>query len=78
VIVAERQPRRRRPERRRLVWRVGLVALALVLAFLVGIAFARSLDQRPKRGGVVTSVRTLTPVTQQPSIRTVTVTVTAP
>jgi hypothetical protein len=47
------------------------------LAFLLGIAFSRTLDERPKPGGVVTNVRTLTPLPQQPPARTVTVTVTS-
>lgn len=50
--------------------------LALVLVFLVGIALGQALDDSPKQGGVVTSVRTLTPLPQQPPTRTVTVTVT--
>jgi hypothetical protein len=49
------------------------------LAFLLGIAFARTLDERPQPGDVVTTnVRTLTPVPQQAPARTVTVTVTSP
>ena len=52
--------------------------LLLVFAFLLGIAFARTLDERPKPGGVVTDVRTLNPLPQQPPARTVTVTVTEP
>jgi hypothetical protein len=48
------------------------------LAFLLGIAFARTLDERPRSGGVITDVRTLTPLPQQPPTRTVTVTVTSP
>jgi hypothetical protein len=58
--------------------RVLLVAMALVLAFLLGIAFARTLDERPDNGGTETSVRTLTPLPQQGSVRTVTLTVTQP
>ena len=50
----------------------------LVFSFLLGIAFSRALDDRPEPGGVVTSVRTLTPLPQEPPRRTVTVTVTAP
>jgi hypothetical protein len=49
-----------------------------VLAFLLGIAFAQTLDERPERGDLVTDVRTLTPLQQQPPARTVTVTVTTP
>jgi hypothetical protein len=52
--------------------------MLLVLAFLLGIAVAQTLDERPEPGGVVTDVRTLDPLPQQPPARTVTVTVTAP
>lgn len=78
MILTERPPRQRRGGSRRSVGRIVLLVLLLVLAFLVGIAFARTLDERPKAGGVVTSVRTLTPLSQQPVTKTVTVTVTAP
>ena len=70
--------KRGRPRRRDTVARVVLAGLLLVLAFLLGIAFARTLDDRPKPGGVVTNVRTLTPLPQQPPARTVTVTLTSP
>ncbi|MBA3382135.1 MAG: hypothetical protein H0T97_09795 [Actinobacteria bacterium] len=70
--------RRKRPSRRGLVARVLLVVLLLVLAFLVGVAFARTLDEQVEPGGVVTNVRTLTPLPQKPPARTVTVTVTSP
>jgi hypothetical protein len=70
--------KRGRPRRRDTVARFVLAGLLLVLAFLLGIAFARTLDDRPKPGGVVTNVRTLTPLPQQPPARTVTVTVTQP
>lgn len=70
--------RRTRPSRRGPVARALLVVLLLALAFLVGIAFARTLDEQVDPGGVVTSVRTLTPLPQDPPARTVTVTVTAP
>lgn len=70
--------RRRRPRRRETIARAVLVLLALVLAFLLGVAFARTLDERPEPGGVVTTERTLTPLPQQPPARTVTVTVTSP
>jgi hypothetical protein len=78
VILSEPPARQRRASRRRSVGRVLLVVLLLALAFLVGIAFARTLDERPKAGGVVTSVRTLAPLTQSGPTRTVTVTVTTP
>jgi hypothetical protein len=50
----------------------------LALAFLLGIAFARTLDERPRSGGAETIVRTLTPKPQVAPARTVTVTVTGP
>ncbi len=49
-----------------------------LLVFLLGIAFSRALDERPERGDLVTDVRTLTPLPQQPPASTVTVTVTTP
>jgi hypothetical protein len=55
---------------------LGIALLAL--SFLLGIAFSRALDDRPEPGGVVTSIRTLTPLPQESPPRTVTVTVTAP
>ena len=74
------QPNARRRSRRRRdgVVRAGLVAALLVLAFVLGIAFAETLDERPEPGGVVTTVRTLEPLPQQAPARTVTVTVTSP
>jgi len=78
----ERPARPRRKERRsrsrETSARLLLVGLLLVLAFLLGIAVARTLDERPEPGGVVTDVRTLSPLPQQPPARTVTVTVTEP
>jgi hypothetical protein len=58
--------------------RLLFVALLLVLAFVFGMAFARTLDERADEGDVVTSERTLTPLPQDPPARTVTVTVTSP
>jgi hypothetical protein len=55
-----------------------VVGLALLLVFLLGIAFARTLDERPEDGATVTSVRTLSPLPQSGPVRTVTVTVTVP
>lgn len=52
--------------------------MALVLAFLLGLAFARTVDERPEDGVTVTSIRTLTPLPQEGPARTVTVTVTTP
>jgi hypothetical protein len=73
-------PRRSaRPERSRrdVVGRIVLVLVGLTLAFLLGVAFARTLDERPKSSGTETIVRTLTPVPQDAPGSTVTVTVTA-
>lgn len=60
------------------VVRLLVVGAALAVAFLLGIAFARTLDDRPADGATVTSVRTLSPLPQSGPMRTVTVTVTAP
>lgn len=73
-----RRERRARPGRRQRIGRLLLVAIGLVLAFLLGMAFARTLDDRPTSGGTVTNVRTLTPLPQGAPTRTVTVTVTSP
>jgi hypothetical protein len=73
------RPRRERRGRRRRPYARTILALALLLfAFLLGIAFAQTLDERPEQGDLVTDVRTLTPLEQQPPARTVTVTVTTP
>jgi predicted metal-binding membrane protein len=69
-----RQPVRR--SRRTVFGRVVLALVVLALAFLLGVAFARALDERPKSSGTETTVRTLTPVPQDAPDRTVTVTVT--
>jgi hypothetical protein len=66
----------RRSRRRRVVPRRFALFLALVAVFVLGIAVGQALDDEPNAGGVVTSVRTLTPLPQQPPTRTVTVTVT--
>ena len=68
------RPQRR--SRRNAVRRVALVIAGLALAFLLGIAFARTLDERPESGGAETIIRTLTPIPQGAPTRTVTVTVT--
>ena len=80
MTMAERSDRRQRTEARGRArgLRVLLACVALVLAFLLGIAFARTLDERPDDGSTVTSVRTLSPLPQSGPMRTVTVTVTAP
>lgn len=74
----ERERRRARRRSRNTVARVLLVAVLLAFVFLLGIAFAQALDERPERGDLTTGVRTLTPMEQQPPARTVTVTVTSP
>jgi hypothetical protein len=76
--ISPSRPRRGRRKRRHLPVRGLVVAALLLLAFLLGIAFARTLDERPDRGDLVTDVRTLTPLQQQPPARTVTETVTTP
>ena len=68
-----RERRRRRP-----MLRAALIVIGAVLVFLLGIAFARTLDERPKPSGPETIVRTLTPLPQDAPPRTVTVTVTTP
>jgi hypothetical protein len=79
MSMAERPNRSQRPRARNRssVVRWLLVGIALVLAFLLGVAFAQTLDERPEDGRTVTSVRTLTPLPQG-EVRTVTVTVTSP
>jgi hypothetical protein len=77
VPQTERERRRARRRSRSPVVRALLLAVLLALAFLVGIAFAQALDERPERGDVTTGTRTLTPIEQQPPARTVTVTVTS-
>jgi hypothetical protein len=78
----ERRPppraRRERTRQRERIARFALALLLLVFAFLLGIAVAQTLDERPEPGGVVTDVRTLTPLPQETPARTVTVTVTSP
>jgi len=60
------------------IGRVFLVVVGLALAFVLGVAFARTLDERPKSSGTETIVRTLEPIVQEAPVRTVTVTVTGP
>ena len=73
---AGRRRRGRPGGRRERIGRVVLVLVGLTLAFLLGMAFARTLDDRPASSGTVTNVRTLTPLPQGAPTRTVTVTVT--
>lgn len=77
MLEPPRRTGRPRRSRRNTVGRAVLVAVGLALAFLFGVAFARTLDERPKSGGAETIVRTLTPLPQHAPGRTVTVTVTA-
>lgn len=72
--------RRPRPQRSRrdTIGRAVLILVGLALAFLLGVSFARTLDERPKPSGAETIVRTLTPLPQGAPTRTVTVTVTSP
>ena len=58
------------------IGRIVLLVVGLALVFLLGAAFARTLDDRPKPGRTETVVRTLTPLPQDAPARTVTVTVT--
>jgi hypothetical protein len=78
MLESRSRERRSQTRRREVVVRLVLVALLLVLAFVLGMAFARTLDERADEGGVVTNERTLTPLPQEPPARTVTVTVTSP
>lgn len=77
MTLPTRPVRRGRPTSRERWGRALLLLVVGVLAFLLGIAFARTLDERPEPGGVVTNVRTLTPLPQEGPVRTVTVTVTS-
>ena len=74
----DRHRRRAAPSRRDWIGRAVLIVVVAAFAFLLGIAFARTLDERPSSGGAVTDVRTLTPLPQEPPARTVTVTITSP
>jgi hypothetical protein len=71
-----RRQRRSPSSRRQRIGRIVLGLVVLSLAFLLGIAFAQTLDDRPTSSGTVTNVRTLTPLPQGAPTRTVTVTVT--
>ena len=71
-----REPGNARARRRRPVVRAALIVIGAVLVFLLGVAFARTLDERPKPTDPETIVRTLTPLPQDAPPRTVTVTVT--
>jgi hypothetical protein len=75
VSMLESHARRRPAPRRRRRWPalVG-VALGLGLAFVVGVALGRALEEGPEPGRTVTAVRTLDPLPLPPATRTVTVT----
>ena len=71
------EPYARRPPRRRArspFLRPALTLLGLAVAFVVGLAVGRALEEGPAPGGTRTSVRTLEPRPLPPATRTVTVT----
>jgi hypothetical protein len=67
--------RRAAKQRRVIVWAARIAAL--LVAFLVGLAVGKALEQAPRPGGSQTLVRTLQPTTLTPP-ETVTVTVSNP
>lgn len=68
-------PSERRRRRRRAPGAIA-VAAAVLLAFAVGLALGRALEEAPEPGGTQTIVRTLEPAPLPPAGReTVTVTV---
>ena len=71
-----RSPRRPLKRRRRNVVRPAILALLAVLVFLLGVAFAKTLDERPSQGDTVTMIGTLPPSLEEGTTHTVTVTVT--
>ena len=70
--------RARHASRRERVVKAVLLAALAILVFLVGVAFSRALDERPRTGDPVTTVQTFGPREQEAPERTVTVTVTGP
>jgi hypothetical protein len=58
----DRRRRKRRSARNRVV-----VAIALVIAFGVGVALGQALHDNPRPGGEQTSVRTIPPLTAKTS-----------
>ena len=73
-----RRPARSSRTRRDRIGRIVLMVVVLALVFVLGAAFARTLDDRPTPGKNETVVRTLTPLPQEAPASTVTVTVTGP
>ncbi len=74
--MTEPRVRPRRRARRRFPWVVVVGAIALVVAFVVGVAVGEALHDNPKPGGAQTIVRTLDPLPLAPAGgSTVTVTV---
>jgi hypothetical protein len=65
----------RRPRWRRTPLRFLIGALALAVAFGIGLALGESLHDNPSPGRTNTSVRTLKPLAVPPAPETVTVTV---
>ena len=62
------QPSRRHRARRRSPWpRRLLTALAITLAFALGVALSRALGDGPEPGVTQTSIRTLEPLPQRPA-----------
>ena len=78
MLEPPRRHNRDRRRRRETIGRVLLVVVGLTLAFLLGMAFAKTIDERPRSSGTETTVRTLTPLPQEAPVRTVTLTVTTP
>jgi len=76
VSTFEPAPRRPRtpPRRRWTPLSLAVVAIAVVLAFLVGLSLGRALEDGPAAPAPTTGVRTLTPVPLPPATTTVTVT----
>jgi hypothetical protein len=59
-------PRRPRSSPRRRALKVALGAVGLAVAFGLGIALGKALEDHPRPGPTVTYVRTLQPLPQQP------------
>ncbi len=58
--------------------RIAIAAVALVIAFVVGIAVGKALNDNSTPGGTQTIVRTLNPLPLAPARVTVTVTTNGP